>query len=117
MTKLTGFQKRNYGKMLLTALFTVISLIYVFPVLMVVINSFKGNTFVKTETFALPTPETFVGWDNFITGMTLGGTFWSSVFYSLVITVTIASFLSWLTYSHATLYGLFQGQIRRYKSP
>ena len=36
----------------LTVVFTVISLVYVFPVLMVLLNSFKGNTFVKTETFA-----------------------------------------------------------------
>ena len=34
----------------LTVVFTVISLVYVFPVLMVLLNSFKGNTFVKTDT-------------------------------------------------------------------
>ena len=86
--KLTDFQKRNYGKVLLTVLFTLISLVYVFPVLMVVVNSFKGNTFVKTETFAFPTAESFVRWDNFIKGMTFGGyPFWKSVFYSVVITV------------------------------
>ncbi len=86
--KLTDFQKRNYGKVLLTVLFTVISLVYVFPVLMVVINSFKGNTFVKTETFAFPTAESFVRWDNFIKGMTFGGyPFWKSVVYSVMITV------------------------------
>ena len=86
--KLTDFQKRNYGKVLLTVLFTVISLAYVFPVLMVVVNSFKGNTFVKTETFAFPNAESFVGWDNFIKGMTFGGyPFWKSVFYSVLITV------------------------------
>ena len=86
--KLTDFQKAKLGKSLLTLLFTVISLVYVFPVLMVVVNSFKLNTFVKTETFAFPTEESFAGWGNFIKGMTFGGyPFWKSVFYSVVITV------------------------------
>jgi raffinose/stachyose/melibiose transport system permease protein len=88
MTKLTDFQKRRYGKALLTLLFTLISVVYVFPVLMVLVNSFKLNTFVKTDTFAMPNAETFAGWDNFIKGTTFGGyPFWKSVFYSVVITV------------------------------
>ncbi len=82
---LTG-QKR--GRTLLTFLFAVICLAYVFPVLMVVINSFKLNTFVKTDTFALPNGETFAGFDNFIKGVTFGGyPFWKSLLYSTVITL------------------------------
>ena len=80
-------KNKNLGSTIVTAVLSVISVIYVLPVVAVVLNSFKINTFVKTETFAFPTAESFAGWDNFITGMTLGGTFWSSVFYSLVITV------------------------------
>ena len=72
----------------LTVVFTVISLVYVFPVLMVLLNSFKGNTFVKTETFAFWSKENFVGFDNFVKGMTFGGyPFWKSVCYSTVITL------------------------------
>jgi len=88
MKNLTDFQKQKFGKAMLTLLFTLVSIAYVFPVLMVVVNSFKLNTFVKTETFALPTAESFAGWANFIKGMTFGGyPFWKSVFYSVVITV------------------------------
>ena len=86
--KLSDFQKRRLGKTLLSVMFVLISLIYIFPVLMVVINSFKDNTFVKTETFAMPNEETFVGFDNFIKGMTFGGfPFWKSAVFSVVITV------------------------------
>jgi raffinose/stachyose/melibiose transport system permease protein len=86
--KLSDFQKRRLGKTLLTVMFVLISLIYIFPVLMVVINSFKDNTFVKTETFSMPNEETFVGFDNFIKGMTFGGfPFWKSAVFSVVITV------------------------------
>ncbi len=80
-------------KIWLTILFSVVSIFYVMPVVMVVINSFKKNTFVKTDTFALPNAESFVGFDNFTKGMTFGGyPFWKSVIYSLVITL-LSTFL------------------------
>ena len=83
-----AFKMAEYGKKALTALLTLVSIAYVFPVFMVVVNSFKENTFVKTETFAMPTGESFVGWANFIKGMTFGGyPFVNSVLYSVVITV------------------------------
>ena len=83
-----SFKRQKIGKTLLTILFIIISIAYVFPVLMVVINSFKGNTFVKTDTFAFPNGESFVGADNFVEGMTFGGyPFWKSVLYSTLITV------------------------------
>lgn len=75
-------------KTILSAVLAVICVIYVLPVVAVVVNSFKKNTFVKTETFALPTEQSFAGLDNFATGMTFGNyPFASSVFYSAVITV------------------------------
>ena len=80
-------KKIGYGKLALTILLSIISIIYVFPIITVVMNSFKVNTFVKTETFAFPTAESFAGWDNFITGITLGGSFWESLFFSVFITV------------------------------
>ena len=86
-------KNKKFSSMLLTAIFSAISVVYVLPVVAVVINSFKANTYVKTETFALPNAETFVGWQNFITGMTLGGTFWKSVFYSVVITILSATLI------------------------
>ena len=86
--KINDFKKEKLGKILLTVFFAVLCVIYVIPVLMVAINAFKGNTFVKTETFAFPNSESFVGFDNFIKGMTFGGyPFWKSVLYSTLITV------------------------------
>ncbi|MBQ6878117.1 MAG: carbohydrate ABC transporter permease [Oscillospiraceae bacterium] len=83
-----SFQKEKFGKTLTTALFAVLSIIYVFPVLMVLVNTFKKNTFVKTETFAFPDAESFTGMDNIITGVTFGGyPFSSSVLYSIIITL------------------------------
>ena len=88
MKQTNDLRRKKVGSSLLTVLFIVVSLFYVFPVFMVLINSFKGNTFVKTETFAFLNAKNFVGFDNFITGMTFGGyPFWKSVLYSTVITI------------------------------
>ena len=81
-------QKKNAGKNLLTVFFGVISILYVFPVFMVLLNSFKKNTFVKTESFSWPTAESFAGLDNFIKGLTFGNyPFLKSALFSLVITL------------------------------
>ena len=72
----------------LTILFTVICIFWVIPVVIVVFNAFKLNSFVKTNTFALPTGEMWAGFMNFVTGMTMGNyNFLRSVFYSFYITI------------------------------
>lgn len=79
---------RVSGKTALTVLFSAISIIYIMPVLAVLLNSFKLNTFVKTNTFDLPNSESFAGFANFIKGMTFGNyPFANSVLYSIIITV------------------------------
>ena len=79
--------KKN-GKLLLSIFFAVICILYVLPVVMVAVNSFKVNTFVKTDTFGWPSGESFAGWDNFIKGMTFGNyPFWKSALFSTVITL------------------------------
>ena len=84
--KTLSAQRRR--KLILSVVLAVICVIYVLPMVTVVLNSFKLNTFVKTDTFALPTGESFAGWSNFIKGMTFGNyPFWKSVFYSFFITI------------------------------
>ena len=78
----------NRRKTVMSVVLAAICVIHVLPVVTVVINSFKLNTFVKTETFALPTAESSAGFGNFITGMTFGNyPFWKSVAYSALITI------------------------------
>ena len=78
----------KFTKNILSVVLSIISVIYVMPVFAVLINSFKQNTFVKTDTFALPNAETSAGFANFIKGMTFGNyPFFNSVLYSVVITL------------------------------
>lgn len=81
-------KKDIIGKTLYSVVLTFVCIIWVLPVLAVVINSFKVNTFVKTNTFDLPTGEMNAGFSNFVKGMTFGNyPFFKSVLYSVVITV------------------------------
>ena len=91
-------------KTALTVIFAIFSVIYVMPVVLVLINSFKANSFVNTETFRLPTAESFVGLQNYIKGMTFGSyPFIKAVFYSLFITI-VSSALILLCTSMAAWY-------------
>jgi raffinose/stachyose/melibiose transport system permease protein len=73
---------------LLSVLFGIIALIWVFPVFLVLVNSFKVNTFVKTDTFSLPLGEEWAGWSNFINGMTAGNyPYIKCILYSFFITI------------------------------
>ena len=86
--KSNGLSNEKRAKTMLTVLFAVICLVYVLPVFFVLLNSFKVNTFVKTDTFGWPHGESFAGFDNFIKGMTFGNyPFLKSAFYSTVITL------------------------------
>ncbi|MDY4889726.1 MAG: carbohydrate ABC transporter permease [Sphaerochaetaceae bacterium] len=89
-----GISREKARKIFLTVLFSLISIIYVYPVFLVAMNSFKLNTFVKTATFAVPSGESFAGFANFIKGMTFGNyPFWKSAFYSVFITVVSSSLI------------------------
>ena len=81
-------KREERGKMVLTIIFTVICIAYILPILIVLMNSFKSNAAVNTETFAFPDANSFVGFQNYIKGMTFGNyPFLKAVGYSLFITL------------------------------
>ena len=81
-------KREERGKMVLTIIFTVICIAYIMPILIVLINSFKSNAAVNTETFAFPDANSFVGFQNYVKGMTFGNyPFLKAVGYSLFITL------------------------------
>ena len=70
----------------LTALFTVLSGIYIIPLAVLLYNSFKTKEAITGQVFALPTRETFVGFTNYLRGIS-SIDFFSSVGYSIIVTV------------------------------
>ncbi len=90
-------RERNVKKTL-TIVFAVICVVYVLPVFFVFLNSFKLNTFVKTDTFAWPTGESAAGFSNYIKGVTFGNyPFIKSAFYSLFITIVSTALILFCT--------------------
>ncbi|MBR3004291.1 MAG: carbohydrate ABC transporter permease [Lachnospiraceae bacterium] len=104
MNKQQTLAAEKRRKTTLTVILSVICIIYVLPVLSVLINSFKQNSFVKTDTFALPNAESWAGVSNFVKGMTFGNyPFWKSVLFSVFITI-VSTFLILLFTSMAAWY-------------
>lgn len=81
-------QKKSLSNNIWTVVFSILSVLYMYPIVMVVLNSLKVETAISTSTaFELPTAETFAGLDNYINAINSQG-FLSSLFYSLFITVS-----------------------------
>ena len=81
-------ERTSTASKVVTCVFVVLCIFWMVPIFEVLINSFKANTFVNTEAFALPSSESFVGWANYIKGMTFGNyPFLKAAGYSLLITV------------------------------
>ena len=81
-------KKYTLGQNILSLFFVVLSLVWIFPIFEVVINSVKDNNYVNLEPFALPNAESFVGLGNYLEGLTFGNyPFMMSLLYSLIITI------------------------------
>ena len=81
-------KKRDKNKTALTVIFAIIAVVYLVPIFLVLMNSFKSNAAINLNPFAIPDGESFVGWANYIKGMTFGNyPFFKSVMYSVLITV------------------------------
>ena len=65
---MSSVRKAKHGG-LLTAIFTIISVIYVMPIVIVLYNSFKKKIFISKRPFALPDSKSFVGMENYISGI------------------------------------------------
>ena len=52
----------------LSILFTAIAIVYVMPIVIVLINSFKEGTSITSFPFSLPTRASFVAFRNYIEG-------------------------------------------------
>ena len=68
-----------------TTLFAVVSLLWIFPIALVFMNSFKSKVYIASEPFSL-TPKSFIGFDNYVLGINrtnLLMSFW----WTIVVTI------------------------------
>uniref|UniRef100_UPI00261D7940 carbohydrate ABC transporter permease n=1 Tax=uncultured Flavonifractor sp. TaxID=1193534 RepID=UPI00261D7940 len=69
-----------------TGLFTLISIFYVLPIVVVLFNSFKKKAYINLEPFQLPDETTFTGLENYTTAIDQYG-FLKAVGWTVFITV------------------------------
>lgn len=80
--------KKKIADISLIILMVVFSLTFLYPIFLILFNSFKEEVAISTNTvFTLPNAETFAGFENYLNAVTAKG-FFRSFCYSLVITVT-----------------------------
>lgn len=90
-------QKKSIGDIVLISLLIILTILFIFPILLVVMNSFKSRLYVSTQPFVLPNSQTFVGLENYINGLTTSGfafAFLRSVWITIASVVVIIVFTS-----------------------
>lgn len=80
-----GTRKAKHG-WLLTIIFTIISLAYLYPIALVFINSFKKKAYISKYPFKIPTDKMFVGLENYTRGIEKTGLI-QAFGWSLFITI------------------------------
>lgn len=79
-------EKLRFKSLLTTVFLIFLSLVFIAPVIIVVLNSFKGQFFIADSPFTFPNATTFAGLENYVTGIQRTG-FFNAFFYSVIITV------------------------------
>ena len=90
-------EKKSIGDIVLISLLIILTILFIFPILLVVMNSFKSRLYVSTQPFVLPNSQTFVGLENYINGLTTSGfafAFLRSVWITIASVVVIVIFTS-----------------------
>lgn len=81
-------KKTKVGDIIWIVILTILSLLWIYPAVMILINSLKQESAISTGTvFKLPTADTFAGLSNYLNAIESKG-FLSSFCYSLFITVS-----------------------------
>ena len=92
---------RKGTNVIVTIILSVLAVLFMVPMVLVLINSFKSKLYISADPFALPNAETFVGFENYINGLTSSGflaAFGRSLFItvgSVLLIVLCTSMTSW----------------------
>ena len=86
---------------IIVIILSVLAVLFMVPIFLVLVNSFKSKLYISAEPFAFTTAETFVGLENYINGLTTSGffaAFGRSLFitvFSVLLIVVCTSMTSW----------------------
>ena len=84
-SQVSAVRKTKHGTVF-SVFFSLLSIVYVMPIMIVIINSFKRKAFINKFPFKIGTGKMFVGWENYVEGIKKIE-FFKAFGYSLFITV------------------------------
>lgn len=79
-------KSKRVGNNVIFLVLLILSVLFLVPIIIVIINSFKSRIYISSQPLKLPNAETFVGLENYINGIT-SSDFFSAFLRSLFITV------------------------------
>lgn len=79
-------KSKRVGNNVIFLVLLTLSVLFLVPIIIVIINSFKSRIFISSQPLKLPNAETFVALENYINGVT-SSDFFSAFLRSLFITV------------------------------
>ena len=94
-------KRLNINNLIIYIILAILSLIFVYPVIIIFYNSFKSRFRIIGEPFSLPNSESFVGLDNYINGITQSDffrSFFNSVYITIISVVIIIIFTSMIAW-------------------
>ena len=84
-SQVSAVRRAKHG-WVLTTFFSVLAVLWLYPIFLVAINAIKKKAFITRNPFALPDDRSFFGFTNFLNGIEKKN-FWSSALNSTIITV------------------------------
>ena len=79
-------KSKRVGNNVIFFVLLILSVLFLVPIIIVIINSFKSRIYISSQPLKLPNVETFVALENYISGVT-SSDFFSAFLRSLFITV------------------------------
>lgn len=79
-------KSKRVGNNVIFFVLIILSVLFLVPIIIVIINSFKSRIYISSQPLKLPNAETFVALENYISGVT-SSDFFSAFLRSLFITV------------------------------
>ena len=78
--------KKKVLRGIATAVIAIVAIVWILPIIIVLMDSFKSRTFISLEPFSLPNDQTFVGLENYVQAINRYG-FLDAVGWTVFITV------------------------------
>lgn len=86
---------------ILTLILSILTVVFLFPIVLVFLNSFKSKLYISDQPFSFPTGETFVGIENYVNGIAKTGLLRAAgnstfiTIFSVILIVLFTAMTAW----------------------